>query len=166
VLPQLVFDRAPLTLRLGNKTLQLCHAPGHSMDSISVLVREDRVLFAADTLMPIPYFVDGDYQALVKSLHGLQNNAYECIVQGHGEVVLRGEIEAKIQGDLRYLTSVLKYAQAARSKQHPETYLERADVERCGKSRILLGGAAEKLHRGNIRSLYRQLTRDMCEASD
>ncbi len=156
VLPQLVFDNGVMNLRVGNKTLQMWHTPGHSPDSIVCLVKEDRVLFAADTLMPIPYFVDGDYDSFVASLKSLQNNSFECIVQGHGEVVLRGEIEEKIQSDLNYLTSVKKYAETARSKSDPEKYLNHVDVERCGKSRILLSGSVQRLHQANLLALYRQ----------
>jgi len=30
-------------------------------------------------------------------------------------------------------------------------------VEECGKSRVLIGGLAEELHRRNLRALYRQM---------
>jgi glyoxylase-like metal-dependent hydrolase (beta-lactamase superfamily II) len=157
-LPMLVFDRRPLTLRLGNKSVHLWHTPGHSPDSAVCLVKEDRVLFAADTLMPIPYFVDGSYTAFLQSLQSLQDNTFECIVQGHGDVVLRGEIEDKIRTDIRYLNLLRKYAANARHKPDPDAYLARVDVERCGKSRILLNGQVQKLHQANLRFLYRQLS--------
>lgn len=155
VVPTLVFDRRPLTVKLGNKTLQLWHTPGHSPDSCVCLVKEDRVLFAADTLMPIPYFIDGDYHDFMRSLQSLQNNTYECIVQGHGEVVLRGEIEDKIKSDIKYLTLLKRYADNARTKPDPDAYLARVDAERCGKSRILLSGQVQRLHAANLRHLYR-----------
>jgi glyoxylase-like metal-dependent hydrolase (beta-lactamase superfamily II) len=67
VLPDMVFDQR-LTLYLGNKTLEFWSTPGHSADSIVCLVKEDQILFAADTLMPVPYFVDGDYDSFLTSL--------------------------------------------------------------------------------------------------
>jgi cyclase len=163
VLPSLVFEDGVMTLKLGNKTLHLWHTPGHSPDSVVCLVKEDRVLFAADTLMPIPYFVDGDYDSFVSSLKSLQNNSFESIVQGHGEVVLRGEIEEKIQSDLDYLATLKKHAEAARTKSDPEKYLNNIDVERCGKSRILLSGTVQQLHQANLRALYRQLNSPIIE---
>ena len=35
--------------------------------------------------------------------------------------------------------------------------LEDVRVEECGKSRVLIGGLAEELHRRNLRALYRQI---------
>ncbi|MBX3065362.1 MAG: MBL fold metallo-hydrolase [Anaerolineae bacterium] len=157
VLPQLVFEGNPLTLHAGNKTLQLWHTPGHSPDSVVCLVKEDRVLFAADTLMPIPHFVDGSYDDFLHTLTTLQHNNYECIVQGHGEIVLRGEIEEKIQTDIKYLHQVKRYVENAKNKADPDGYLKRVDIERCGKSRILLSGHVQQLHLANLRTLYRQM---------
>jgi cyclase len=156
VLPHLVFDNRPINLHLGDKTLQLWHTPGHSPDSIVCLIKEDRVLFASDTLMPVPYFVDGDYDDFVSSLQSLQNNNFENVVQGHGEVILRGEIEEKIQNDLAYLASVKKHVETARTKSSPEKFLETVDIERCGKSRIPLNGHVQNLHSANMRALLRQ----------
>ncbi len=163
VLPHLVFENRLMNLHLGNKTIQMWHTPGHSPDSIVCLVKEDRVLFAADTLMPVPYFVDGDYDDFVRSLQSLQNNNFENIVQGHGEVILRGEVEEKIQSDLNYLAAVKRFAEAACTKSDPERYLDHIDIERCGKSRIPLNGSVQQLHQGNLRMLYRQLSGQVME---
>jgi glyoxylase-like metal-dependent hydrolase (beta-lactamase superfamily II) len=155
VLPHLVFDHTVMNLRLGNKTIQMWHTPGHSPDSIVCLVREDRVLFASDTLMPVPYFVDGDYDDFVQSLESLRNNNFENVVQGHGEVILRGEIEEKIQSDLDYLAAVKRHVEVARSRTDAEKYLDDVDIESCGKSRIPLNGSVQQLHQANLRALYR-----------
>jgi glyoxylase-like metal-dependent hydrolase (beta-lactamase superfamily II) len=165
VLPHLVFDHKVMNLHLGNRTLQMWHTPGHSPDSIVCLVKEDRVLFAGDTLMPVPYFVDGDYEDLVRSLRSLQGNSFENIVQGHGEVILRGEIEERIESDLRYLASVRRYVETARTKADPVRYLNHIDIERCGKSRIPLNGDVQQLHHANLRALYRHITGQIVEES-
>src|SRR5450432_4764947 len=157
VLPHLVFDSRAMNLHLGGKTLQMWHTPGHSPDSIVCLVKEDRVLFAADTLMPVPYFVDGDYKDFIQSLQSLQNNNFENIVQGHGEVILRGEIEEKIESDLHYRAAVKKAAESARGQSDPEAYLNNVAIEDCGKSRIPLAGSVQELHQANLRALYNQL---------
>lgn len=163
VLPHQVFNDKPISLRIGDKTLQMWHTPGHSPDSIVVLVKEDRVLFAADTLMPVPHLVDGDHEDFVRSLQSLQNNNFENIVQGHGELILRGEIEEKIASDLEYLAAIKKYVEAARSKSEPEKFLEKVDIEKCGKSRILLSGTVEQLHQANLKALYRQVNKEIAE---
>ncbi len=157
VLPHLVFDSGVMSIHLGNKTVELWHSPGHSPDSIVVLVKEDRVLFAADTLMPIPYFVDGSFDDFVASLNALRNGGYENVVQGHGEVVLRGEVESKIEDDLAYLASLRQQVEDAIARGLPVTALDDVHIERCGKSRIPLNGLVQELHRTNLHALYDEL---------
>ncbi|HVO71455.1 MAG TPA: MBL fold metallo-hydrolase [Aggregatilineaceae bacterium] len=156
VLPGLVFQSGIFTLTLGAKTLQLWASPGHSPDSIVCLVREDRVLFAADTVMAIPYFVDGDYDDFVMSLEAMQNNTFENIVQGHGDVILRGEIEQKLASDLHYLAALKKHVEAA-PRDDIDSMLRTITLERCGKSRTPLSEHVQQLHQANIRVLHRRL---------
>ncbi|MBC7811568.1 MAG: MBL fold metallo-hydrolase [Burkholderiales bacterium] len=155
VLPQIVFDGGGLTLYLGNKTLQLWLSPGHSSDSIVCLAKEDRVLLAADTVIPIPYFVDGSYDDTLASLNQIRRrtNEFETIVQGHGEVVLPGEVEEKLESDLHYMTAIRESVDAALTARSPEQALEVIDIESCGKSRILLNGTVQRLHRQNVMAL-------------
>lgn len=157
VLPTVVFDQGALFLHLGNKTIKMWHTPGHSADSCVCLVEEDQVLFAADTVMSLPYFIDGSYDDFVASLRSLQDQGFENLVQGHGEVILRGEVESKIADDLQYLLQLREHAELALRRKDPEKYLETVDVESCGKSRILLNGAVQKLHRENLELLYEQV---------
>lgn len=169
VLPDRTFsDR--LTLYLGNKTLHLAHMPGHTPDSIIVLVKEDQVLFAADTVMPVPYFADGDYDTLLNSLSNLDTSAYEHIVQGYGEVVLRGEVKEKIQSDIDYLVKLGEavdrvLAQSPEDNLTLEAALQAIDIEDCGKSRILLNGMVEQIHRRNVLWLAQQRRQPQPEAS-
>jgi glyoxylase-like metal-dependent hydrolase (beta-lactamase superfamily II) len=154
VLPHLTFSENTYTLPVGGKTFQFFHTPGHSADSVIVLVKEDRVLFGADTLMAIPYFVDGDYTAFLESLRGLQYSTLENVIPGHGDIVLRGEIEEKVTSDIHYLVSLKKYVETALRKHDPKKYLDRIDIERCGKSRALLNGTAQRLHHANLYTLF------------
>jgi glyoxylase-like metal-dependent hydrolase (beta-lactamase superfamily II) len=156
VLPGLVFESGHFHIHLGNKSFELWRTPGHSPDSIVCLVKEDRVLLAADTLMPIPYFVDGSFDDYLASLEGLQGGNFENVVQGHGDVILRGEIEEKIQSDLEYLHELRDAVDAALVNHDPDKALNSIDIERCGKSRILLNGAVEQLHRQNVLTLASQ----------
>ncbi len=156
VLPSMVFEEGVLELHLGGKTFQLWHTPGHSLDSVVCLVKDERILFAADTLMPIPYFVDGSYSAFRQSLESLRNSNYENVVQGHGEVILRGEIEEKIESDIHYLDKLGELVDAALASTTPDKALAAITLEQCGKSRILLNGAVEQLHRNNLTTLANQ----------
>jgi glyoxylase-like metal-dependent hydrolase (beta-lactamase superfamily II) len=156
VLPGLVFESGHFHLYLGNKSFELWQTPGHSQDSIVCLVKEDRVLLAADTLMPIPYFVDGSFEDYVTSLTGLRSGNFENVIQGHGDVILRGEIEEKIESDLEYLHALRNAVDTALTSGDPDKALKAIDIERCGKSRILLNGAVEQLHRQNVLALASQ----------
>ena len=165
VLPNMLFDGGTMSIQLGNKTVELQHSPGHSPDSIVCLVKEDRVLFAADTLMPVPYFVDGNYDDFIASLHALKNGGYENVVQGHGEVVLRGEVEEVIQGNLDYLAIVRAHVERVLDKGLPESTLDAIDIESCGKSRIPLNGLVQDLHRANLHALYHQLQQERLDST-
>jgi cyclase len=154
VLPGMTFtDR--LTFTLGHHTFQLWATPGHSADSISCLVEQEQILFAADAVMPLPHFVDGTTTDLRATLTHLRTVNVESIVQGHGEVILRGEIDAKLTSDLTYLDRVeqaVKQALAAPGHQ-VERRLANISLESCGKQPTLLNGAAHQLHRQNIQAL-------------
>jgi cyclase len=155
--PDVVFEGGEMTLRLGNKTLQLLHSPGHTVDSIVVHVKEDRILFAADTVMPVPYIVDGDLKAFVESLRMLRSLSLENIVQGHGEVILRGEINETLDSSIRYLEAIQSRVTKAIAAQKPREAMREISIESCGKSRISLNGLVQQLHAANLFSLYDRL---------
>ncbi len=157
VLPQMTFDVGFLNLRVGKKTLTMFPLPGHSADNISILVEEDRVLFAGDAVMPLPYIVDGDVDDLVMTLKKVAKMGLENIVQGHGDIVLRGEIDNLIKDNLAYISNLRKVVRKASKRKYPLEVLDEASVESCGKSRVLIGGLAGELHRRNLRALYRQI---------
>jgi len=155
--PHLTFDSGELTMRVGKKNLIFSQAFGHSNDGISVLVEEDRVLFAGDSFMPLPYIVDGDIDDLLASIKRVGRLGLENIIQGHGDIILRGEIDAAVKENINYLTNIKKVVKAAGKRKDLDEYLDAITIESCGKSRVHLGGLAETLHRRNLRALYRQM---------
>lgn len=157
VLPQLTFDSGEMTLRVGKKNLILSAAQGHSHDGICVLVEEDRILFAGDAFMPLPYLVDGDVNQLAASIKKIGKMGLENIVQGHGEIILRGEIDAAVKENLAYLSAIRKAVRTALKRKNPLEYLDEVTIEESGKTRVYLGGLAENLHRRNLRALYRHM---------
>jgi len=156
VLPHMTFESGQLNLRVGKKNLTLLPAAGHSEDGIAVLVEEDRVLFAGDAFMPLPYIVDGDLDEIASSIRKIGRMGLENIVQGHGDIILRGEIEAAVKENLGYLANIKKYAKAAARRKAPSDALEGAGLEDSGKSRVYLGGLAEALHKRNMRELVQR----------
>lgn len=158
ILPHLTFSKGELSLKVDKKTLTLIPLPGHSNDGIGVLNKEDRILFAGDIFMPLPYLVDGSIDDMINSFKFVRELGLENIVQGHGEVILRGEVEETIDDHLSYLSAIRKNVRQAMRRKYPGDLLETVDVESCGKSRVLLGGLAEELHQRNLFALYEQFS--------
>ncbi len=165
VLPQLTFEESYLILRVGKKTLSMFPLPGPCADNIGVLVEEDRVLFAGDAFMPLPYIVDGDIDDTVASLKKISKMGLENVVPGHGDIVLRGEIDGMVKDNLAYLSALRKGVRKAGRRKYPMEILAEIGVEDCGKSRVLIGGLAEELHRRNLRALYYQMYGEMPKAN-
>jgi glyoxylase-like metal-dependent hydrolase (beta-lactamase superfamily II) len=155
--PHMTFSEGQLTMRVGKKTLTLMPMPGHSKDGISVLVEEDKILFAGDAFMPIPYVVDGDPDTLAASIKTIGKMGLENIIQGHGDIILRGEIEEATRENLAYLAAVRKAVRTAAKKRDPMEALAEIDIESCGKSRVTLAGLGVELHKRNVAYLYRHL---------
>lgn len=160
----LTFDQGELSMRVGKKNLILVPTPGHSRDGISILIEEDRVLFAGDAFLPLPYIVDGDIDELALTIKKIGKMGLENIVQGHGDIILRGEIDESVKENLAYLSTIRKSVRSAAKRRNPLDALAMIDIESCGKSRVFLGGLAEELHRRNLKFLYKQVLTEVPEA--
>ena len=165
VLPHLTFDESYLILRVGKKTLSMFPLPGPCADNIGILVEEDRVLFAGDAFMPLPYIVDGNIDDMVISLKKIGKMGLENVVPGHGDIVLRGEIDGAVKENQAYLSALRKAVRKAARRKYPMDILAEIGVEECGKSRVLIGGLAVELHRRNLRALYYQLYGEIPKAN-
>ena len=158
VLPDMIFDTGHINIYLGGKTVQISPCPGHSPDIISVLVVNDRIMFASDNMMPVPTIFDGSYGDLVKTLESMQAMSLDSIVQGHGEVILRGEVQDLLESDLAYLSNIKEAVQGVVNQGDPLAMLEKVSIESCGKSRIPLNGFVTDLHQANLRQLYQEMS--------
>jgi len=164
--PDITFDQGAYTLQVGKKHLTCFPTPGHSPDGISVLIEEDRILFAGDAFMPLPFIVEGDLNQYIETLQSFTEMGLENIIQGHGDIILRGEIEDKVKANVTYLRAIEKAVKTAMRRKNPLEILDSIGVEACGKGRILLGGLASELHRRNLRALYYQsLAQEQSEAA-
>ena len=158
VLPSVVFEDSELDLHIGQKTMRLIHCPGHTPDSIVTYVEEDKTLFAADAILPVPTIFDGDLETLTQSLERLKDLAIDNIVQGHGEVILRGEVTARIDRAIKYLQDIHKLVSDAINAGEPREQMLQANIEDCGLSRIPLNGVVQQLHVANLLSLYDKMS--------
>jgi cyclase len=127
VLPDVTFSESEIGLRTGKRTLRLIPLPGHSVDGIGVLVVEDRVLFSGDIMMPVPYLIGSDIDVMLESMKLIPKLRLENLVQGHGEVILRGEVPIAVKSNANYISTVLGH------------------------------GLAEELHRRNLIAVYQKL---------
>ncbi len=155
-IPQLVFE-TELLIRLGEKTIHLVYAPGHTEDGITVHMREDKVLVASDLMTPVPLLVRGDMDELIRSLRVVKTLNLENVIQGHGGVLLRGEIDEMVDSNIAYLRTIRKRVKAIVDKGGSKADLEEITLEECGKSRIALGGLVQRLHMANLEYLYNKM---------
>ena len=149
VLPHLTFDDGEITLKVGKKNLIIMLTPGHTDDGISVFVEDDRILFAA--------LSEGNYVDTLATYTKINSLGLENIIQGHGDIILRGEIDEAMHENITYLTKLKEVGEKARIKRNPGEYLSTIHVEDCGKSRVYLGGLSENLHKRNLIWIYKQV---------
>jgi glyoxylase-like metal-dependent hydrolase (beta-lactamase superfamily II) len=156
-IPTLTFDHGTFTLRMPGKTLDLIPTPGHTPDAISVILQEEKILFAGDTIMAIPTIGDGDLAQLRESTEAIAAMPLESIVQGHGEIILRGEIKDNIRRSLSYLeqldSKVRKVVESGGTLDEARSIT----IESCGLQRVLLNGMVTQLHTANVVALYQRL---------
>jgi len=156
VVPDITIDKGTLSLRIGKRNVDIFSTPGASPDGVSALVKEDRILFAGDAFLPIPNIVEGDIEQLSDTIRSISELGLENIVQGHGDVILRGEVENASQNNIDYIKKIQKVARTAVKRKDPKKVIDEATVEACGKSRVVLTDIAEDLHRRNLAVLYQR----------
>lgn len=156
-LPTFIFKTGKITLRLPGKTLEIMHTPGHTADCISVLLHEERILFSGDTVMALPTITNGDPEQLKQSLEMIAGMQLENIVQGHGEIILRGEIKDTLRRQINYLDNLRNKVQKLIDAGSTREQVKALSIEQCGMQRMLLNGAAVPLHAANVLATYDRL---------
>ncbi len=155
--PTITFSGGELRFMAGNKTLRLIHLPGHSVDNTGVLLEEDQVLIAGDAVMAIPIIADGDWQTEIATLQKIKELSPETIIQGHGEIILRGEVQAVLDRYISYLECVHEQAEMMLRAERDRKEIWDIPLETCGLERVPLGVASHQLHVANILSIYDKL---------
>lgn len=153
-LPGVTFDGADMALQLGGRVVRLIHAPGHSTDMIMAFVEDVRVLFAGDLVMPVPSVADGNVEVLRSSLKEVLDLAVENLVQGHGEVILRGEVKDVVRISLDYLEAIEEKVRRACARGDDRSTLLPSNIEDYGLSRVPLNGLVQQIHMANLLALY------------
>ena len=158
-LPTITFDTGTFSLRLPGKTLEMIHTPGHTPDSISVLLQEEKILFAGDTVMALPTVAEGDIAQLRASLEMVGSMPLDSIVQGHGDVILRGEIKEHIRKSLNYLENLDSKVHEAYEHGATRDEVRLITIEACGMQRAMLNGLVNNLHIANVLGVYDRLAK-------
>ena len=157
-LPNITFPDK-LTMNLGDRVLRFLPLLGHSQDGIGVFIEGDKILFAGDAVMPLPYIFWGDRETLQSTLRSIKEMNLENIVQGHGEVLLKGEIDETLDASVAYLECILEKVKAKlATRTSKERLVNEITLESCGYSPIALDGLVKQLHRSNLLRVYQTLT--------
>ena len=156
-LPKVVFNEGML-VRLGGKTVHVIHSPGPSPEICVVHVREDKVLFASDLVMPVPVIANpmSDIEVYKRSLANLHEYNLESIVQGHGDILLRGEVTSSIDINIKYLNDIQALIRRLMSEGATKHDLLEYDIEQFDRSRIPLGGLVKQFHAANLMYLWEE----------
>jgi len=157
-LPNIVFQDK-LVFHLGERVIRLIPLPGHTQDGIGVFIEGEKILFAGDAVMPLPYIFWGEREQLQATLKVIKEMNLENIVQGHGEVLLKGEIDDTLDQGLVYLDCIFeKVKSKLATRTSKERLINDISLESCGYSSIALDGLVKQLHRSNLQRVYQTLT--------
>ncbi len=156
-LPNLTLpDKA--TIHLGEMMLRILPLPGHSPDGIGVYIEGDKILFAGDAVMALPHISSGDREVLIQTLNQIREMNLENIVQGHGEVLLKGEIDEIIESNIAYLECIYARVKEKVAARASKEKLGDITLESCGGTPIALDGTVRQLHKSNLLRVYQTLT--------
>ena len=81
-------------IELGDSILEVIHTPGHTTGSVSLLLKDEKILFSGDTLFTNGGFgrtdLGGDAKLLLNSLEKLEDVNFETLYPGHEGVAENG----------------------------------------------------------------------------
>ena len=114
------------------------------------------MLFASDLMMPVPVIASpfADIEKFKQSLHNLHEFNLETIVQGHGDILLRGEVTPSIEESIKYLNDIQSLVERLISEGASKKELLSNDIEQFGRNRIPLGGLVQNFHQANLLFLW------------
>jgi glyoxylase-like metal-dependent hydrolase (beta-lactamase superfamily II) len=152
--PAETFEEAT-TLTVGELTLHLMHAPGHSSDQLVVYQPDSATLWAADMLsdLEIP-FISHSLAAYERTLAMLSALDVQVLVPGHGRATTDStEIRSRVSEDTAYLAELR--GRVEQSVLEGRTIQETADL--CADMRYRCPEENVGPHRLNVESVYVEL---------
>ena len=149
--PAQTFDQN-LSLKVGNLSLELIHAPGHAAEQMVIYQAESRILWAADMLsdIDIPY-ISHNLAAYENTLEKLSKLEFEILIPGHGQLTMDiTEIRGRILAEKNYLAEL--HHRVEKAVLEGRTIHETLDL--CMKMKFQHQKENERPHRLNIESVY------------
>jgi glyoxylase-like metal-dependent hydrolase (beta-lactamase superfamily II) len=153
-LPDQTFEGA-LSLIVGDRRLELFHAPGHAPDQLVVYDPARATLWAADMLSDreIP-FVSHNLAAYQQTLARLSSFDLRRLIPGHGRPAADArQIRARLDADRAYLAELRARVEQAVREGRPVD----ATVAFCAGMRFRRRETMAELHRLNVESAYLEL---------
>jgi cyclase len=154
-----------IVLLIGGLTMRIMPLPGHTYDSYGVYIEEEKILVAGDAVLPVPHFVGCDPDLLFRSLQKVRALSLNTIIQGHGDVILKGEVKEALEQRLRYLRQVKKFVADSVASGISLEEVRRSQIEAFGGSRLDLDGLTQILHEDNVAYLYGLLKQRQVDTS-
>jgi cyclase len=141
-------------LHLGDHTIRIFSAPGHTPKQLAVYVPEERVVFTSDNInLAMPIFVDAVPNEWIKSLDRLSELDVDHVIPGHGEITDKsafGIMKGMIQVWIDVVGGAIKEGlDLEGTRQRVMDIKEFADIPK--------EGPMEGLFKMNLESLYRAL---------
>ncbi len=108
ITPPTLEVQGPATIYLKRRTLQLLPTPGHSPDSMSVLLEQEGILFAGDAVITCfpPVIQDGDSRQAVNSWRRILDLEFDWLVPGHGPILDAPAARRYCEVCIRYIEAV------------------------------------------------------------
>ena len=149
-----------MELKVGNKTFQILHTPGHTLGQLTVVIKEDKTAFLGDTLFHRcqTWLHASDVDTWLKTLDRLLEVDMELIVPGHGPVCNKQEIYVQRAFLMEWVTAVAVAIGKGWSREkcvEEISFLDRFPVD-IGQEYM-----GVTVNRNNAGSLYDKLTKKM-----
>ncbi|MBU2598845.1 MAG: MBL fold metallo-hydrolase [Actinobacteria bacterium] len=130
-LPNITFNKKA-NLFFKDEEFELISTPGHSPDSICVYWKNKEILFAGDTVIPVPYFYYGNREKLIKTLVDIIALKPKLIIQGHGMPIQEENIEKELNSKIKYLKKINEIVKESIETKLSKREIYRISIDKCG----------------------------------
>lgn len=130
-LPNITFNKKA-NLFFEDDEFELISTPGHSPDSICVYWKNKEILFAGDTVIPVPYFYYGNREKLIKTLLDIIALKPKLIIQGHGMPIQEENIEKELNSKIKYLKKINEIVKESIETKLSKREIHRIPIDKCG----------------------------------